>query len=490
MLNQKSRYNMFQFMFYLLVASFWIVMGMQKVTAAAVKVNPLDNKFNMSNSLIITNTPPQQRVNLKVSGPNTRQVYYAPGQIGRYPSFQENYGDTLIEFTGSAADPKSLENLKIEGTWSNAGTYNKKPIDIKVTYSGFVKATKGDNAAYDASIHISDSLFSGYSVAIIKDVKNIALEFIDHDSGKTINVDGDTYIGINSLNGATISSAYQTFSEGAAYDGMESLPYYVTSDTILDESKSFNGNNQLFVYGQEGFKTPTMPDDLSQLSEADIARLKTEGFVDSLGLRTFTRASALFQVRGDKLNFRMSTERQGTWNSFSSAVIWNAPPKTPTKTVTTQAGKDINKQTVRPGATLVYHVKQEVGTLGVNLLEGYSGFTISDKLPTQVSYKSARILDKNGKDITSHGKLTQKGQDVVFEFSKEYLTYVKGSEDHMQYDGESYQMEITTTANDAFGEKIDNQAGVTINKNSNKTNIVTNQEDKLIKSTIDKWVEE
>ena len=99
------------------------------------------------------------------------------------------------------------------------------------------------------------------------------------------------------------------------------------------------------------------------------------------------------------------------------------------------------------GDKLVYSVTQQVNELGVNSFVRYTSMTMTDTLPSGLTYQSAKLYSEADVCLaSSDGKTTTAGtfsynsstRLLTFTFSSSYLS------SGMAYGGEKYRMEITT----------------------------------------------
>lgn len=100
-----------------------------------------------------------------------------------------------------------------------------------------------------------------------------------------------------------------------------------------------------------------------------------------------------------------------------------------------------------PGEDVLINVKQKIGKLFVDTVTRYTQFAISDDVPQGLSYKSARVLDESGGDVTDKGTLSydETSRTVKFEFSSGFI------QSQSSYDGSQYTLEITAAADSPEG---------------------------------------
>ena len=141
------------------------------------------------------------------------------------------------------------------------------------------------------------------------------------------------------------------------------------------------------------------------------------------------------------------------------------------------------------GDKIQYKVDQQVQDRrqGGNGYMKYSSFGFVDKLPKEVEYVSARVVDQDGNDITRQGSLSydSSSHTVKFNFSSNYLANV------MKYHGETYSLIIDciVDSDSVEGQVFQNQPHTVINgvdltntpvnviPHYKKVNITVNKED-------------
>lgn len=100
-------------------------------------------------------------------------------------------------------------------------------------------------------------------------------------------------------------------------------------------------------------------------------------------------------------------------------------------------GKEINIE----GDTINYMISQKIGTFYGDTMVNYKTFVISDELPEGVTYKSARVYNGAGTDITSKGTLKYDAamRKVTFTIGSTWLADINN------YNGQNITMKIATT---------------------------------------------
>ncbi len=124
------------------------------------------------------------------------------------------------------------------------------------------------------------------------------------------------------------------------------------------------------------------------------------------------------------------------------------------------------------GDDVIIDVKQRIGRFFVDAITCYTDLIIEDDIPEGLTYRSARVYDQSGKDVTDKGSLIydEAERKVSFEFSEDFI------KTRSNYDGGTYTLEITTTADTPEnGERLitDTAASVisTIRQNTNQQSI-------------------
>lgn len=131
----------------------------------------------------------------------------------------------------------------------------------------------------------------------------------------------------------------------------------------------------------------------------------------------------------------------------------------------------VDKETAKPKDTITYTVSQKIGTFYSTVLKPYEKIVFTDVVPKEVTYKSAKMLDGNGNDITNQGTLT-------YDSGTRTVKFVMGDtwrNKESNYNGQTLKLVISTTANRFKGSKITitNQAKVSLaDAVTNDTNTV------------------
>lgn len=106
-----------------------------------------------------------------------------------------------------------------------------------------------------------------------------------------------------------------------------------------------------------------------------------------------------------------------------------------------------NSHPYKEGDEVILNVNQKIGTMFVDTFNLYSNLHISNVIPQGLTYKSAKVVDSSGSDITEQGKLTfdEGTKEVKFEFDSNFVS------NQSNYDGSTYTLQITTTADPIEG---------------------------------------
>ncbi|MGL4695249.1 isopeptide-forming domain-containing fimbrial protein [Enterococcus larvae] len=191
-------------------------------------------------------------------------------------------------------------------------------------------------------------------------------------------------------------------------------------------------------------------------------------------------AELAFSEGGILLNNTATVTIDGVAKTSNKTVTEVHQPELPdpVKRVVDEAGKNIDKKEVLQGEILVYEVDQKVNELNKDISAKYTEFSISDSLPKQVAFLSAKIL-KDGKEFEAEKiSYDKNSHTVVFNGDVAFLK-------NMTMKAETYTLQIKTRVINEIGEseQIENTGKTSINKESQQTNKVENST-KLIKGSI------
>ncbi|EKR9302825.1 isopeptide-forming domain-containing fimbrial protein [Enterococcus faecalis] len=358
------------------------------------------------------------------------------------------------------ADGKLKATDWIEVYHKNTGTYKGKDVSVRLRLSNFkVGHNKYDNEANTVDGNknyviafgnlINGITFAGYGS------QTVEAKFVYTDTGQPVNFEGSTYITFNSLNGKpSMDYLGNNFNEQefTSYDKMNTLPYYVTTTT--------------------GLKEYTNPVTSSGTLIGGIANPATnDKFTDVIGAKDFTNGSVTYTIAGQNPKFVVGTTSNMMWFTLNSSAVFNMNPPAPTKDVKNQSGVNINGQKVQPGQPITYEINQTVNKLNVDILTKYNSFVIGDNLPKEVEYKSARLVDKNNKEVDTKGTYAyDKATHVVkYTASSDFLN-------KMPMNGETYTLKIDVKVKEdvAANSTIKNKGVVTIDDKPFNTNEVSN----------------
>lgn len=440
----KRRKGLFCLLFAVLMSVLFI--NPTESSAAAQKVNPNDTRFaNKNNSLLFATDAAHANSLRSVTSSNPALKVIEETSSGR--KHKVIYWDNLN-------DLKKTDTITI--TYDKVGYYAGRDIKAQMVLSDF---TIGQNyfgvsvAGKNNYLHINYDLPQGFTTSGIRRFTT-QLKLTYADNGQAVNLQGDSYISISSLNGhKELASGLGDVREFVSYNSMSSLPYYLTNTTAIGEyTDPISGSGT--VVG--GITNP----------ETD------KNFVDAVGAPTFTNATVSFQVQGTNLRFTMGATYGSQWVAFNASTLWNVKPANPTKKVTNSAGVDYNGKRVGVGETLIYHVTQKTNTLNQDLLTKYSKFEISDPLPIEVDYVSARVETSGNSNFQASGEIKYDANSRTVTYSANTNTM----QNRMRYVGEDYTLVITTKVNDKTkeGVQIKDTGRSIVNSNGANTNTVVN----------------
>ena len=148
--------------------------------------------------------------------------------------------------------------------------------------------------------------------------------------------------------------------------------------------------------------------------------------------------------------------------------------------VFTEPAKAVDAAEARPGDIVTYTVKHTMGTFYKTAMTVYSRFEITDVLPPELKYESARLIDGSGADITSSGTLT-------YDEASHTVGFVMGDtwrNNKSNYNGQVLKFEIKTSVTDFEGYEAaaENRAELTF---ENDLTVITNEvTTRLVKPTM------
>lgn len=292
-------------------------------------------------------------------------------------------------------------------------------------------------------------------------------------------VDKNTLLDRNEIQTYTIVHQVPDEYEGFYYKNYEFKDildpvFEVQSVAITDES----GKDCLALFD-------LLVADSSVTYTAKAATLKNPSFYDNyyttvIQAKIRTDAVLNFVDGVVVLNNTAKVTIDGASKDSNTTITEIAQPKlpTPVKRVVDETGKDINKEGVQQGEIIIYEIDQAVNELGKDISAKYTEFSISDQLPKQISFVSAKVL-KDGKAIEAEAISYDKAKHTVL-FAGD-AAFLK----NMTMKSEVYTLQIKTKVNDEVGDKeqIKNSGSTSINKQTQKTNEVENTT-RLPKGTI------
>ncbi|AIF68387.1 hypothetical protein GZ22_18290 (plasmid) [Terribacillus saccharophilus] len=342
-----------------------------------------------------------------------------------YPSFQRDYGSKTL----------AIDNLKlgdrVDVNYKNVGTYNGQSIDVKLTISNVEYARRSslpDNGI--SLLDFGENPFSGFYFANIE-YGTLEYTFYYSSSGKTVSLDGNSFLSFNSLNGYNLSSGLVEFVNYLNYDTSKAgsaVDAYVRSDTNVEyQTKIAN----------VGYTRPAYVG-------------ISNDFTDVIGGKTFTKNTVSFQIKGTTQKFIFGGGYRTGWTNVSTGVLFNVTAVEPTVTVRNASGQDINGRYIGAGQDLIYFVNQEVNTLGQDVLDKYSDWAVAAKLPANLTYSKAELVNASGNVVKDAGTFAYNSstREVTFKASDNLLSNV------MDYTGETYSLKIYTKVNTSVGNGV------------------------------------
>lgn len=290
-------------------------------------------------------------------------------------------------------------------TFSNAGEINGRAVNVKVHFNSMTVSKRGGDTAgeradnYMSVCYMTGSFLwlkgnhedgAGYKAATTIDITTTVYYA---DTGETVNM--------------PFFQAVQDLDAGASYytEGWEAVSGYTGNYYIYKECNlSISGNKFMSV------KINTSGDD--SVTKTGLYATTTGGVMRSK-----------FYEGNCATAFKLTSQYRNGMLSPPTLKIDNTHP-------------------YKVGDEVVIDVNQKIGTLYAEVYDAYTEFIIRDDIPSGLAYKSAKVIDSSGKDVTSQGtlKYDKAAKTVTFSFSSAFLKNMSN------YDGDTYTLKITTTA--------------------------------------------
>lgn len=311
------------------------------------------------------------------------------------------------------------KDFQLKATYYNVGEYNGKKIDIVETFKNF----QPRDYYHRWFIYAAANFYEGFYIAGSW-YSEVDLEFYEAGTDHKIDMNAeDAFVSTNSIN----RGEYTTY-----LNSTDNNRIYFTSDSnlIRTNAEDLTTTNNWGIWSNFGYYPPLFGD-----MQASIG--VSENFTDAIGDKTFPRNSAIYRLTGKTHKFIFGTNFSDIWATFSSGVF-NEKPPAPEKTLTDESNsKDLTDKKVPQGQTVVYHVKQQVGQLGVSALSKYKTFKLEDKLSKYLQYQKAELYvnDKISNEGTKLIHYDANTNTVTFEASDDFIK-------NMPLNGETYDLRI------------------------------------------------
>lgn len=358
-------------------------------------------------------------------------------------------------------NPSDMNNLQVKAYYYNAGKYNGKKLDIVETFKGFKPRT--DYSRWH--VFMDKNIYNGFFISGSW-YTEVDIEFYEAGTNNLVDIDAENaFISTNSIN----RGEYTTY-----LNSTDNNRVYYTSDNNLVRinASDLTTKNNWKIWSDLGFYPQLFGGMQSSIGIS-------ENFTDGVGGKTFSRNSAVYRLTGKTHKFIFGTNYSDIWATFSSSVF-NVRPTPPEKTVTdvfnNSTGKENNLvgKEITQGKTVVYHVKQKVGQLGVSLISKYNKFKLEDTLDKNLKYQKAELyiddkLSTEGTKLIQYDEATNK---VMFNANDSFIA------NNMSFNNETYDLRIYVKAygtSDNPEPMIENTANVTINDENTPTSTVKNK---------------
>lgn len=363
--------------------------------------------------------------------------------------------------------PEDMNNLQVKAYYYNAGQYDGKKLDIVVTFKNF--NPRNDNVwrrGFNRWFVLAEkNIYNGFFISGSW-YTEVDIEFYEAGTNNLIDMNAENaFVSTNSIN----HGEYTTYLNSTDNNRI----YFMSNNNLIRiNANDLTAINNWGIWSNRGYYPLLFGGMQSSIGISD-------NFTDYLYGKTFKRNSAVYRLTGKTHRFIFGTNYSDIWATFSSAVF-NVRATPPEKTVTDvfndSDGKlnDLTDKKITQGTTVIYHVKQKVGQLGVSLINKYETFKMEDALDKKLEYQKAELyindkLSTEGTNLIQYDEATNK---VVFNADDNFIA------NHMPFNGETYDLRIYVKGhgtNDDPEPTISNTANVTINNENTPSNTSTNK---------------
>ncbi|MBR3198405.1 MAG: isopeptide-forming domain-containing fimbrial protein [Bacilli bacterium] len=362
----------------------------------------------------------------------------------------------------------SASGTAIKITYPKVGTYEGKDIGLKATYTVY-KYRAGANQ----SIGEEANGYVGIVVAIPYNFSAVGTGFFNSEYEK-ISYD---FFYVSNDTSVDVKNTYMTFNSlnyYASIDNNESIFFGEEMASRISNVYTYEKTNNFNIYQNNGTSPSGIAYSLaiSPISEAGPTP-QDDPFCDAeIGKECYLYNSASIKYNG-KLEYTIGSYNSTTglpnsaiWYEPSSAIMNGEKPVDPVKYIN-KTNSRVKKAEYKIGDQVVFEVDQKVNTLKKDILVRYNAFKMIDELPEEVDYVSAKLYDKDGKEVTK-GTATydETAHKVTWTASDEFLTY-------MPLKGETYTLKVTAKVNSKMKDIATNKAYSIINSYETRKDYAT-----------------
>ena len=391
------------FLSMILVFAFMIICSNNVKAYTTIDSKYLFNPSTFDNLILNYKTLPT----ISVSGSERYEIKdgtCSSGEANRQISFPDSYRGKVLDST-------------ITVSFTNCGTLDGKPIDMKLVYSDIITDNTGSYlywSAFGSTMKSSNEWWYN-NVEHLK----IDIYFYYHGESTPINMD-IAYLSIFS----------EDQNEGA-------------SSAITREEYVYVTTNMAYA--------ATMPS-CSGRTFNNVYYGTASGSTEAVSLNCVA-------FRYDNVN-HMQVELYGLNNKGGIGYHLQYTPLT--ATLPSAPVKTVNKTESELGDTLVYTVNQKISQRYDSAFT-YSSLVFKDTIDKNLTYNSLKVYNENGADITAQaGTVGYNSQtrQLTYTFNRNYLN-------SMPYNGQIYKFEISTKVNNtSTSATITDKASSTINNSS------------------------
>ena len=343
---------------------------------------------------------------------------------------------------------------------------------------------------------------------------------INNDKDYIINgnfiVDEYNYVGNNILDGDSELSVWNSYTglgrPGGEYlysnlnlNNKETLNGYINFISLLEFKKTTNSKKKNWIYNVSGINEANEPICIDVITTSNlILPINTIGHYKDdlipLSSRYYTNFPnkendffTTFTTSNSNRNGQCDIKKNPTVyikpgfvltgsGTLDDPYVLNYPPeKIKPSVIIVKDDKRVENINLKKNDEFKYEVTQKVHTLGDNIQDRYTFFSLITRIPKEVKYIGAKIYDENGVEITD-GKFeyNKETNEVIWTANDSFLD--ENSNNHIKMQGEIYKIIIDSKLIDDNASSIIAYATLNYKVNGSDELIITKSNNVLINS--------